>query len=200
VKNTFNPSAPGTLVLRSRKVDSNSPPIVALSGRNDFCEISIRDMGMANEHGYVAKLLNKLNKLNLSLELMPAAQDSISMLIAVNKPKKETEKKSVQEQAIDEFVDFARGKCLSKESTVEDPTEKGVVYAVGERLRDPKIRSAAGIRLIGDIVCAGFDVEDVVSNRLSPSIAFLVQPDAVDPIIQAIHMREIAHSTKLTGS
>lgn len=194
VKNTFNPSAPGTRVVCSRDVDQNSPPIVAFSGRNDLCEISISDMGMANEPGYGARLLDELTRLGLSWQNAPTAADSISITAVKEKG---AEDRIKQEAAIGEFADYARKNCISKTANVE-VSEKGVVFAVGERLRNPKVRSMAIIRLMGDIVRAGFDAEDVVSNRLSPSIAFLVQTDVVEPIIKAMHRREIAHSAKLT--
>lgn len=194
VKNTFNPSAPGTRVVRSREVDPNSPPIVALSGRDDLYEISIRDMGMADEPGYGAKLLNEFTRLGLSWQNMPTAADYMSITLVLEKG---AEERAKQEIAISEFADFARKNCIGEESNVE-VSEKGIVYAVGERLRDPRERSMAIIRLMGDIVCAGYDAEEPISSRLSPSLAFLVQPEAVNPIIQAIHAREIAHRTKLT--
>ncbi len=187
VKNTFNPAAAGTRIVPKRQVDPSSS-IVAISGRTDLREISIRDMGMANEPGYVSTLLKEFSRLGLSLQHMPTAQDSLSIT---------TVAETAQElKAIDEFMNFAGKNALSASASVE-VFDKGVVYVVGERLRDPSVRTLAYIRLLGDIICAGYGVEDVVSNRLSPSIALLVEPEAVDPIIRTIHAREIAHDKKL---
>ncbi len=181
IKNTFNPDAPGTRIVRTREADQSSA-IVAVSGRTDLVEISISDMGMANEPGYVDMLLKKFGRLGLSWQHMPTAQDSFSITTVPETAK--------QAAAVDEFIEFVRSNGLSSQATVEK-SDKGVVYAVGERLRDPRVRSLTVMRIIDEILCHAFSVEDTVSNRLSPSLAFLVQPEAVTPIIRAIHHSEL---------
>ncbi len=180
VKNTFNPEAPGTQVEPARRAGQGES-IVALSGRDDLTEITIRDMGMADTPGYVAELMRYMSELGLSFQHLPAAQDAFSITIAAESDK--------QHEAVQQFADFAQHNLITTQGSVE-VSSKGVVYAVGEGLRDPFRRSLAQIRVLGEVVARNLSIEDTVTNRNSPSLAFLVQAENVKPILQAIHWRE----------
>ncbi|MBI5357617.1 aspartate kinase, partial [Candidatus Saccharibacteria bacterium] len=78
LKNTFNPSAPGTRIKKSRSFDG-SKPVIALSARDDLLALTIHDLGMRDSKVYLAKILDILGQNNISIEHMPTAQDSITI-------------------------------------------------------------------------------------------------------------------------
>lgn len=174
VRNTFNEALPGTMVLPCRPGNPEQP-IVAVSGRK-LKSISIEDLGMADARGYVARLVLKAANLGMSIEHMPAAQDAISFTM---------HDETIEDQ-LAEFKDYAASHSISKGSKVEIQN-KGVVYAVGEALRDPRVAT----RVLGKIslrLCSqGLSFDAVVSHPKSPSLAFLVRPEDVYPVQQAIH-------------
>lgn len=178
VRNTMNPTAPGTRIVPVRQHRSGQS-VVAISGRKDLTEITVKDMGMASAPGYVATRLQRFGELALSFQHMPAAQDAFSITTVV-----ETDE---QRQAVEKFTDFARANLLTVQGNVE-VSQKGVVYIVGEGLRDPRQRSQALIQVLETVAKdSQLRIEDTITNRNSPSVAFLVPPDHVEPIIQTIH-------------
>lgn len=181
IRNTFNPSAPGTKVVKSRDVLPYESA-VAFSGRDDLSEITVNDMGMANTPGYVAHLLDYFGDLGLSVQHMPQAQDAFSITALA--------KTDAEQAAVQEFIKYAQHNLRTKTASVE-VSAKGVVYAVGEALKDPRRRTAAQVHMLGEVLVRGYSVEDVVSHRNSPSLAFLVCPEDVNPVLTAMHERQL---------
>lgn len=174
VRNTFNLDNPGTKVLPSRHSNS-SEPIVAVSGRK-LISISVEDLGMADAKGYVARLVGRAAALGMSIEHMPAAQDAMSF----------TMHDETSTQQLDEFKTYATSQSISKGSRVEIQN-KGVVYAVGESLRDPRIATKV-LGKISLLLCSlGLSFDAVVSHPNSPSLAFLVHQEDILPVLVAIH-------------
>lgn len=181
IRNTFNLSAPGTRVLPQREVAQNES-IVAFSCRDDLTEINVRDMGMADARGYTVSLLKEFGNRGFSIQHMPQSQDSFSITTVA-----ETER---QQAEVDSFVEFVKHRLKTATGSVE-AIPRGVVYAIGEGLRDPFQRTAAQIRMLGEISVQGMAVQDIVSSPTSPSVAMLVRPEDAEPIMRALHRREI---------
>lgn len=80
IKNTFNPSDKGTLILKS--TSCNQQPIVTgIAGKNGFTSILIRKSMMNNEIGFCRKILTVLEYYGISLEHMPTGIDTMSLII-----------------------------------------------------------------------------------------------------------------------
>lgn len=186
VKNTFNPSAPGTRVLTER-VTSRNDAIAAVAGRDDLVEVTIRDMGMADKPGYVAGLLNILGKQGLSIEHMPSSQDTFSITLHDD---------GTNMDKIEEFAEQARKLRLSSQGTVE-VNERGVVYMIGEQLRIPEQSRAAMIRVLGTSATNDINIYDVVSNSSSPCLALLTDRGNVAALTRLVHAQEIERKNLL---
>lgn len=164
IKNTFNPSAPGTRIKKIRNVENESP-VVALSARKDLIGLRIHDLGMRDTQGYLAKIMQTLGRHQISIEHMPAAQDSITITFHEDES---TNYDQIQEDVADFLV------SPSAYSTI---TECGVVYLVGERLRK-----------IGDQQRIVIDALQQLENAKIPILAIMMHPDS--PSIAVILRRE----------
>ncbi len=90
VKNTNNPSAPGTKIVSERK--NTNGPVVGIASDDGFCSIYIGKYLMNREIGFGRRLLQILEDLNLSYEHLPSGIDDISVILRENQLNEEIEK------------------------------------------------------------------------------------------------------------
>lgn len=184
ILNTFDPAAPGTRVVAdahefvSRRINPKRP-IVALSGR-PLMELTVRDLGMADERGYLARLLHRAAELGISLEHVPAAQDAATFTIHA----------AVSAEALEAFRKSVEYHTVNDSASVE-VKEKGVVYVVGEALRSAEVGTRTLGRIATTLSRRGLAFDAVVSHPQSPSLALLVDREAVAPVLEALHKRFI---------
>lgn len=79
IKNTNNPSHPGTLITTSRMVKHD--PVVGIASDQGFASIYISKYLMNRELGFGRRLLQILEELGLSYEHMPSGIDDISIIL-----------------------------------------------------------------------------------------------------------------------
>ena len=79
IKNTNNPSHPGTLITTSRLVKHE--PVVGIASDQGFASIYISKYLMNRELGFGRRLLQILEELGLSYEHMPSGIDDISIIL-----------------------------------------------------------------------------------------------------------------------
>lgn len=79
VKNTNNPSAPGTLIVNERAATNG--PVVGIASDKGFCSIYVSKFLMNREVGFGSKLLRILEDFGLSYEHTPSGIDDISVIL-----------------------------------------------------------------------------------------------------------------------
>lgn len=161
IKNTFNVSAAGTKVNKSR-TSSSKQAVIAISARDDLLGLTIHDMGMKDSKGYLAKVMKLLAKNRISIEHMPAAQDSITITFH-NKPTLNVEeiKKSAQEITVSPSASCSINEC-------------GVVYMVGEPLRQVQTQHHVIISAMQALEKNNVGVFAIMMHPGSPSIAIIL--------------------------
>ncbi len=80
IKNTNNPSAPGTMVVPQRKPSHGS--VVGISSAGGFCAIYIDKYMMNREVGFGRRLLQILEEEGISYEHTPSGIDNMSVILA----------------------------------------------------------------------------------------------------------------------
>ncbi len=80
IKNTFEPSNPGTMILPG--VLSHERLITGIAGKRGFVSILIEKSMMNNEIGFTRKLLSVLENLNMSFEHLPSGIDTMTLILA----------------------------------------------------------------------------------------------------------------------
>ncbi|WP_462411842.1 aspartate kinase [Neobacillus sp. Marseille-QA0830] len=79
VKNTNNPSAPGTRIVSDR--DNTNGPVIGIASDEGFCSIYVSKYLMNREVGFGRKLLAILEDFGLSYEHTPSGIDDISVIL-----------------------------------------------------------------------------------------------------------------------
>ena len=80
IKNTNNPSAPGTLVVPTRKPENGS--VVGISSASGFCSLYIDKYMMNREVGFGRRLLGILEEEGISFEHTPSGIDNMSVIFS----------------------------------------------------------------------------------------------------------------------
>lgn len=79
VKNTNNPIALGTLIVKQRT--NQNGPVIGISSEKGFCNIYVRKYLMNREIGFGSKLLKILEDYGLSYEHTPSGIDDLSVIL-----------------------------------------------------------------------------------------------------------------------
>jgi aspartate kinase len=80
IKNTNNPSAPGTRIVATRAIDPNRP-VAGIAASQGFCSIYVSKYLMNREVGFGRRLLQIFEEEGLSFEHMPSGIDNISVIV-----------------------------------------------------------------------------------------------------------------------
>lgn len=96
IKNTNNPSCTGTLIKEA--YDQESPNrVVGVASDSGFCSITINKYLLNREVGFVRRVLQILEELNISFEHMPSGIDTISLILRESQLTPELEQTLLQE-------------------------------------------------------------------------------------------------------
>ena len=87
IRNTNQPDHPGTMIRES--FDEQEVPdnrfITGIAGRKNFSVISLTKSGMSSEVGILRRILELLEKYNVSVEYLPSGIDCVSLVVATDK-------------------------------------------------------------------------------------------------------------------
>lgn len=81
IKNTFNPSHPGTMIVKTAEQDDGNSVITGVSGQKGFTIINIEKDMMNNEIGFARRVLSILEYEGISFEHVPSGIDTMSLVI-----------------------------------------------------------------------------------------------------------------------
>ncbi|MBV7506878.1 aspartate kinase [Bacillus sp. sid0103] len=90
IKNTNNPSAPGTRIVYER--DNTNGPVIGIASDQGFCSIYVSKYLMNREIGFGRKLLGILEDFGLSYEHTPSGIDDVSVILRESQMDTEMEK------------------------------------------------------------------------------------------------------------
>lgn len=122
IKNTNNPSAPGTMITPMREILLN--PVAGIAGDKGFCSININKYMMNREIGFGRKVMQILEEEFVPFEHMPSGIDDISII--VRKKYLDDEKKSrIMERIAKEL----------RVDSVSIEYDLGLVMVVGEGMK-----------------------------------------------------------------
>ncbi|EIJ78241.1 aspartate kinase III [Bacillus methanolicus PB1] len=82
IKNTNNPSAPGTKIVHKRS--NSNGPVIGIASDKGFCSIYVSKYLMNREIGFGRKILQILEEYELSYEHIPSGIDDISIILRKN--------------------------------------------------------------------------------------------------------------------
>ncbi|MCM1448946.1 MAG: bifunctional aspartate kinase/homoserine dehydrogenase I [Clostridiales bacterium] len=175
IKNTFNPSAPGTLIS-SGHVPSNKP-IKGISSINDTCLITITGLGMVGIIGVNARIFNSLAENGVSVFMVSQASSENNTSIAVRQSDAERAVATLSE----EFAEELRRGDLS-----DIIAEGGLatVAIVGENM---KSETGVAGRLFNTIGRNGITVKAITQGASETNISFIIDRRDLEKAISVIH-------------
>ncbi len=81
IKNTFNPSHPGTMIVKTVEGAEINNVVTGISGQKGFTIINIEKDMMNNEVGFVRRVLSILEYEGISFEHLPSGIDTMSLVV-----------------------------------------------------------------------------------------------------------------------
>lgn len=81
IKNTFNPSHPGTMIVSEKNLPKNTKVVTGIAGKKGFTIINIEKDMMNSEIGFGRKVLSVLEFEGISFEHVPSGIDTLSVVI-----------------------------------------------------------------------------------------------------------------------
>ena len=142
IKNTNNPSAPGTMVVPKRAPSERT--VVGISSAPGFCAVYIDKYMMNREIGFGRRLLQILEDEKISFEHTPSGIDNMSVILAsANLPVVREEKvvARIKAELKPDAVLVEHGLALIM------VVGEGMHYAVGMAAKATQAMSAAGVNL-----------------------------------------------------
>ena len=142
IKNTNNPSAPGTMVVPKREPEHGS--VVGISSASGFCSIYIDKYMMNREVGFGRRLLQILEEEGVSFEHTPSGIDNISVIMAsanISDTKEEHVLSRIQTELQPDAVSVEHGLALVM------VVGEGMQYTPGMAARATEAFHEAGVNL-----------------------------------------------------
>lgn len=162
IKNTNNPSAPGTMIVFERKGEGS--PVVGIASASGFCSIYVSKYLMNREIGFGRRLLQILEEEGLSYEHIPSGIDDISVIL--------------KDAGLDEEKEARITTRIQDELAVDDLViehDLSMIMIVGEGMRHNVGTTA---RAAGALARARVNIEMI--NQGSSEVSMMFGVKAVD--------------------
>jgi aspartate kinase len=171
VKNTNNPSAPGTLIVNER-ANSNGP-VIGIASDEGFCSIYISKYLMNREIGFGRKLLQILEDNGLTYEHVPSGIDDITVILRQNQMDNKIEE-AITERIMTELQ--------ADEVIIEH--NLALIMVVGEGMRHNVGTTARAAQALAD---AGVNIEMINQGSSEVSMMFGVKEPQEKRAVQALY-------------
>ncbi len=171
VKNTNNPTAPGTRILPTRT--SNGRPVTGISADSGFSTLYVSKYLMNREIGFGRKLLHIIEEEHISYDHTPSGVDDISVIIRSNQITPEAEErivKRIKEELHADDVYFRHGFSM--------------IVIVGEGMRN---NTGLAARAAHAISRTGSNIEMINQGSSEVSLVFGVLSEVENQVLTALY-------------
>jgi aspartate kinase len=171
VKNTNNPTAPGTKIVNER-ANSNGP-VIGIASDKGFCSIYISKYLMNREIGFGRKLLQILEDYGLTYEHVPSGIDDVTVILRQN------QMDTVLEKAISERIitELQADEVIIEHNLV-------LIMVVGEGMRHNVGTTARASQALAN---AGVNIEMINQGSSEVSMMFGVKEPQEKRAVQALY-------------
>ncbi|WP_298663186.1 bifunctional aspartate kinase/homoserine dehydrogenase I [uncultured Barnesiella sp.] len=176
IKNTFNPSAPGTLISADHS-HFEGKAIKGISSINDTCLITLSGMGMVGVIGINSRIFNTLARSGVSVFLVSQASSENNTTFAVRNADADVAVRVLREE-------FKGEMAVGEISSIEAENELATVAIVGENMKHTpgiagKLFNVLGRNGINVIACA--------QGASETNISFVIARDSLRKALNVIH-------------
>ena len=142
IRNTNQPSAPGTMIQQSRRVIPGT--VVGIASADGFCNIVIEKYLMNRQIGFGRRILQVLENEGISYEHMPSGVDSQCIVVKEQYLPKEKEHKIIQALRKELEPDFI---TVERDLTMLMVVGEGMCYTPGMLAKACLALASAGISM-----------------------------------------------------
>lgn len=132
IRNTFNPSAKGTLIVPTKKFvqgiyTRKDSTVTGIAGKRDFVVITVEKSMMNNELGFARRVLEVVERYGLGIEHMPSGIDTLSVILDGH---------AVNDELLNKVVDGIKAVCQPDVITCDD--NMALIAVVGHGMNKKK--------------------------------------------------------------
>lgn len=178
VKNTFNPTAPGTHISRklTRKND-NDKPIRGISSINDTCLVTLTSLSMVGVIGVNSRIFDALTAKKVSVFLVSQTASENNTTIAVKDSDADLAVKTLKEE-------FAYELASGMYNDVTAQHNLSTVAVVGECMKN-----STGVvgKLFNTVGRNGINVIAIAQGATETNISFVIEKKSLRKALNVIH-------------
>ena len=177
IKNTFNPTAPGSLISERTTETDSTKPIRGISSINDTCLVTLTGFGMVGVIGINSRIFNALAKNGVSVFLVSQTSSEHNTSFAVKNSDAEIAVKTLQDEFSSE---------LSTGDISDISAQKGLatVAVVGESMKNTP--GIAG-RVFNTLGRNGINVIACAQGAGETNISFVIELESLRKALNVIH-------------
>lgn len=175
IKNTFNPSHPGTLI--SRASDSAGRTVKTVTSIDDLSLVAVEGNGMVGVPGVSARIFSALARARVHVMMISQASSEHNVCVVI--PQKDCDK-AIRELRSEFDIDIARK--VIDDIKLQDPVS--IVAVVGEGMRG--LRGIAG-KTFTAVAQAGANIVAIAQGSSELNISLVVEQNDSHKAVQAIH-------------
>jgi len=184
VRNTYDPSKPGTLVHSEAR---RSHVVRGISHLQDVSSITVQGGGLRGRVGIARRVMDALASESISILLIVQSSSEYSITLCVRKADEAKARKALEEE-----LHFERLHGLIEEIGVQ--SNRAVVSLVGEGMKHYRGIAA---RFLTAISSAGVNVEVIAQGSTECAIAVVVRGEDAQPATRACHTAFFSHSSHI---
>lgn len=171
IKNTNNPSAPGTRIVPTRPATGR--PVTGISADGGFSILYVSKYLMNREVGFGRRLLQIIEEENISYEHTPSGLDDISVIMRSNQLTPEIEERIVRRVREELYAD-----------DVHFRHDFSMIVIVGEGMRN---NTGLAARAATAISATGANIEMINQGSSEVSLVFGVRSEFENQILKALY-------------
>jgi len=184
VRNTYDPSKPGTLVHAEAK---RTHVVRGISHLQDVSSITLQGGGLRGRVGIARRVMDALAGESISILLIVQSSSEYSITLCVRQADEAKARKALEEE-----FHFERLHGLIEEIGVQ--SKRAVVSLVGEGMKHYRGIAA---RFLTAISSAGVNVEVIAQGSTECAIAVVVKGEEAQPATRACHTAFFSHSAHI---
>jgi len=184
VRNTYDPSKPGTLVHSEAR---RSHVVRGISHLQDVSSITVQGGGLRGRVGIARRVMDALASESISILLIVQSSSEYSITLCVRQSDEAKARKALEEE-----LHFERLHGLIEEIGVQ--SNRAVVSLVGEGMKHYRGIAA---RFLTAISSAGVNVEVIAQGSTECAIAVVVRGEDAQPATRACHTAFFSHSSHI---
>ncbi|NNK37145.1 MAG: bifunctional aspartate kinase/homoserine dehydrogenase I [Xanthomonadales bacterium] len=184
VRNTYDPSKPGTLVHAEAR---RAQVVRGISHLHDVSSITLQGGGLRGRVGIARRVMDALASESISILLIVQSSSEYSITLCVRATDERKARKALEEE-----FHFERLHGLIEDIGVQ--SDRAVVSLVGEGMKHNRGIAA---RFLTAISSAGVNVEVIAQGSTECAIAVVVRGENAQPATRACHTAFFSHSTHI---